>query len=206
MKCALSGDAQFGLPIHYALPLLGVYLNILNKVEFVRNSRILHHANVLCTHVYADAGGSTDRSFQLLGYLPVVISDADIDVHVPHRIYGIQSNVSNKTGFIKFVKIRRPKTGDAGRSSAALKRIDYLFRAVTSLHPFHAAAAEGFTQVCGLYAAGQRRAREYKDDSHDILLLEVVFSIHRCCGFATHDVSRLGSTQHGWHRQSCPRS
>ena len=180
---------RFVFPDSVLLPFLSVHLNILDKVEFVRNSRILHHANVLCTHVYADAGGSTDRSFQLLGYLPVVISDADIDVHVPHRIYGIQSNVSNKTGFIKFVKIRRPKTRDADRSSAAPKRIDYLFRAVTSLHSFHPAAAEGFTQVCGLHAAGQRRAREYKDDSHDILLLEVVFSIHRCCGFATHDVS-----------------
>ncbi len=168
---------------------LGVYHNILDKVEFIRNSRILHHANVLCTHVYADAGVSTDRSLQLLGYLPVVVSYADIDVHVPHRICGIQSNMSNKSGFIQFVKIRRPKTRDADRSSAAPKRIDYLFRAVTSLHPFHPAAAEDFTQVCGLHAAGQCRAREYKDDSHDILLLDVIFYIHWRSGFATHDVS-----------------
>jgi hypothetical protein len=46
---------------------LGVHLDILDKVQPVRNSGILHHANVLRAHVYADAGALADRSFHLLG-------------------------------------------------------------------------------------------------------------------------------------------
>ena len=178
-------------PFCSSLLFLGVHLDILDEVESVRDSSILHHANVLRAHIYADAGASTDRSFQLLGYLLVVVSDTDIDLYVLHRVYSIQSNMSNKTRFVKFVKIRRPKTRAADRSSPAPQRIDYLLRTVTSFHAFHPAPAEGLTKVCGLHAAGQRRAREYEQhiyDSHVNLPLQVVFSIHRCSRFAAHPV------------------
>ncbi len=173
----------------FILLFLSVYFDILNEVEFVRDSGILHHANVLRTHIYADAGVPADRSFQLLGYLPVVISDTDINVYVLHRIYGIQSNMSNKTRFVKFVKICRPQTGAADRSSATPQRIDYLLGAVPSFHALHPAATERLTKVCGLHATGQRRTREYEHyvyDSHLYLPFQVAFSIHRCSRFATH--------------------
>ena len=160
---------------------LGVHLDILDKVQPVRNSGILHHANVLRAHVYADAGALADRSFHLLGQSPILVTHSDIHVHVLHRIYGIQLNMSNKPGFVKFVKIRRPKTWGADRSSAAPQRVDDLLRTVTSFHAFHAAAAEGFTKVCGLHASGKHRTREYEqyiDDSHHNLPSQVRFSIH----------------------------
>ena len=46
---------------------LGVHLDILDKVQPVRNSGILHHPDVLRAHVYADAGALADRPFHLLG-------------------------------------------------------------------------------------------------------------------------------------------
>ena len=51
----------------FALLFLGVHLDILDKVQPVRNSGILHHANVLRPHIYSDAGALADRSFHLLG-------------------------------------------------------------------------------------------------------------------------------------------
>ena len=118
---------------------LDVYIDVLDKVPPHDTIRILDDKNRVGPHVNADSGLRVDRFVPAANQLPILVSRTNINVRVPHRIDGMQSNVSNKPRLVKRIKISDSTSGDARRVAETgqplVMSVNYVEASLRPLYP-----------------------------------------------------------------------